>query len=149
MPIRSLRQRAGEETLGTASVGVVLKFETSVLPAPLAQKNTAFSRLMARLDASAEHKEGIASAREWVADDLLANEGKTVRTLRLKKGLNQTQLAELLGTTQAQVARIEKGNVDLQRSTCKRLREVLGVSADELDEMLDRQEKIYQAKAIK
>ncbi|WP_164747875.1 helix-turn-helix domain-containing protein [Pseudomonas koreensis] len=149
MPIGSLKQRAGEETWGTASAGVVLKFETSVLPAPLAQKNTAFSRLMARLENSPEHKEGIASAREWLADDVMGDEGKTVRRLRLKKGLNQTQLAELLGTTQAQVARIEKGNVDLHRSTCKRLREVLGVSADELDEMLDLQEKIYQAKAKK
>jgi len=148
MPITSLRPKGGE-TVGTASVGVVLQFETSVLPVPLAQKNTAFSRLMARLEGSVEHKEGIAGARSWLADDLLVDEGKTVRTLRLKKGLNQTQLAELLGTTQAQVARIEKGNVDLQRSTCKRLREVLGVSADELDEMLDRQEKIYQAKAKK
>jgi ribosome-binding protein aMBF1 (putative translation factor) len=144
-----LRQTAGEETLGTANVGVVLKFEASILAPPLAQKNTAFSRLMSRLETSAEHKDGIASAREWMADDILADEGKTVRTLRLKKNLSQTQLADLLGTTQAQVARIEKGNVDLQRSTCKRLREVLGVSAGELDEMLDRQEQIFQSKAKK
>lgn len=149
MPIRSLRRTAGEQTAGTASVGVVLKFETSILPAPLAKKNTAFSRLMARLETSTEHKDGIASARAWLVDDVLADEGETVRTLRLKKNLSQTQLAELLETTQAQVARIEKGNVDLQRSTCKRLREVLGVSSGELDEMLDRQEQIFQAKAKK
>lgn len=73
------------------------------------------------METSAEHRDGIASAREWMADDILADEGKTVRTLRLQKNLSQTQLADLLGTTQAQVARIEKGNVDLQRSTCKRL----------------------------
>jgi len=104
---------------------------------------------MARLETSTEHKDGIASARAWLVDDVLADEGETVRTLRLKKNLSQTQLAELLETTQAQVARIEKGNVDLQRSTCKRLREVLGVSSGELDEMLDRQEQIFQAKAKK
>lgn len=104
---------------------------------------------MARLDSSKEHSAGMAEARAWMADEVLADEGETIRTLRLKKNLSQTQLAELLGTTQAQVARIEKGNVDPQRSTCKRLREVLGVSADTLDEMMDRQEKIYQTKAGK
>jgi len=84
-----------------------------------------------------------------MAEKVLAEEGDTIRTLRLKMNLSQTQLAEKLGTTQAQVARIEKGNVDPQRSTCKRLREVLGISADVLDEMMDRQEKIYQTKAEK
>jgi len=101
---------------------------------------------MARLESSEVHSQGLSQAREWIANDILADEGDTVRTLRLRKNLSQKQLADLLGTTQAQVARIEKGNVDLHRSTCKRLRDVLGVSADTLEEMLDRQETIYSGK---
>jgi ribosome-binding protein aMBF1 (putative translation factor) len=142
-------QTAGGKSSGTANSRIVVSIETAVLPMPLAKKNTAFAALMSRLDSSDEHRQGMAEARSWVASEVLADEGDTVRTLRLKKNLNQTQLAELLGTTQAQVARIEKGNVDLQRSTCKKLREVLGVSSDALEEMLDRQEKIYQVKAKK
>lgn len=149
MPIRSSKLTAGEKALGTASRNVVVKIETAILPVPLAQKNKAFTALMARLESSKEHSAGLAESRMWMADEILADEGETIRTLRLKKNLSQTQLAELLGTTQAQVARIEKGNVDPQRSTCKKLREVLGVSADTLDEMMDRQEKIYQTKARK
>lgn len=148
MPIKSLRQTAGE-TLGTARRNVVVQIETAILPVPLAKKNTAFSKLMARLESSEEHSQGLSEARQWIANDLLADEGDTVRTLRLRKNLSQKQFADLLGTTQAQVARIEKGNVDLHRSTCKRLREVLGVSADTLEEMLDRQETIYSRKAQK
>lgn len=91
----------------------------------------------------------MAEARAWVAEGVLTEEGDTLRTLRLKRNLNQTQFAALLGTTQAQVARLEKGNTDPQRSTCKKLREVLGISADQLEEILDRQEKAYQMKAKK
>jgi len=128
---------------------VVVKIETAILPVPLAQKNQAFAALMSRLESNEQHRVGLAEARHWMAEKVLAEEGDTIRTLRLKMNLSQTQLAEKLGTTQAQVARIEKGNVDPQRSTCKRLREVLGISADVLDEMMDRQEKIYQTKAEK
>lgn len=91
----------------------------------------------------------MAEARSWLANEVLVEEGDTLRTLRLRKNLNQTQLAALLGTTQAQVARLEKGNTDPLRSTCKKLREVFEISADQLEEILDRQEKAYQQKAKK
>lgn len=128
---------------------MVVRFETAVMPIPLAQKNTAFSKLVARLESREEHKQGMAEARSWFAEKVLSDEGDTIRTLRLKKGMNQTKFAEVLGTTQAHVARLEKGNTDPQRSTCKRLREVLGISADMLEEIMDRQERAYSAKAKK
>lgn len=144
----ALKQTVGDAS-GTVNRGVVIRIETAVLPIPLAKKNTAFSKLMARLDSSEEHRSGMAEARNWMADKILADEGDTIRTLRLKKGLSQTQFAGLLGTTQAQVARLEKGNTDPQRSTCKKLREVLEISADKLEEIMDRQEKAYELKAKK
>jgi len=142
----ALKQTGGSAS-GTAARAVVVRIEKAVLPIPLSQKNSAFAKLIARLDSSDVHKAGMAEARSWVADSVLVDEGDTVRTLRLKKGLNQTQFAALLGTTQAHVARLEKGNTDPQRSTCKRMREVLGISADKLDEIMDRQEKAYALKA--
>jgi len=146
-----LKETAGNSVRASGSIssGVVLRFETAVLPVPLAVKNTAFTKLLAKLESNDEHRSGMAEARSWVADNVLAEEGDTLRTLRLKMNLNQTQMAGLLGTTQAQVARLEKGNTDPQRSTCKKLREVLGITADQLEEILDRQEKAYELKAKK
>jgi ribosome-binding protein aMBF1 (putative translation factor) len=147
-PTTASKQTVGDSS-GTVNRGVVIRIETAVLPIPLAKKNTAFSKLMARLDSSEEHRSGMAEARNWMAEKVLGDEGDTIRTLRLKKGLSQTQFAGLLGTTQAQVARLEKGNTDPQRSTCKKLREVLEISADKLEEIMDRQEKAYELKAKK
>lgn len=84
-----------------------------------------------------------------MATNFYADEGETIKSIRLKKGWSQQRFAEMLKTTQAQVARIEKGNIDPQRSTCKRLREILEISSDYLDELMDRQEKIYKSRTEK
>jgi hypothetical protein len=61
------KQTVGDST-GTVNRGVVIRIETAVLPIPLAKKNTAFSKLMARLDSSEEHRSGMAEARNWMAE---------------------------------------------------------------------------------
>lgn len=45
---------------------------------------------------------------------------------RQAAGLTQTELAAALGTSQAQVARLESGNADAKLSTISRLAAVLG-----------------------
>lgn len=45
---------------------------------------------------------------------------------RQAAGLTQTELAAALGTSQAQVARLESGNADAKLSTVSRLAAVLG-----------------------
>jgi transcriptional regulator with XRE-family HTH domain len=45
---------------------------------------------------------------------------------RLAAGITQTELAAALGTSQAQVARLESGNADAKLSTISRLAAVLG-----------------------
>ena len=45
---------------------------------------------------------------------------------RQAAGLTQTQVAAALGTSQAQVARLESGNADAKLSTISRLAAVLG-----------------------
>ena len=52
----------------------------------------------------------------------------SLRRLRLMAGLSQEQLAERMGTSQAQIARMESGRQDLQISTVRRLAEALGVN---------------------
>lgn len=126
--------------------GAVVHLEFSVKPTPLSQKNNRFKGLLDRINNDTDLLSDLQDARAWVADTLLNPEGETIRSLRLKKGWSQQDFADRLSTTQAQVARIEKGNTDPRRSTCKKIREVLGITAEKLDEIMERQERIYESR---
>lgn len=75
-------------------------------------------------------------ARRWIADTVLAGKPVTMRTLRLRKGLSQAQLAQAIGTQQPHVARIERGQADPQLDTCRRIARALGVDLNALDQAL-------------
>lgn len=70
-------------------------------------------------------KAALEDARRWAADTFYSNE-KSLRAIRLKKGLSQARLAALVGTTQAHIARIESGDTDVQVGTLVRLAKALG-----------------------
>lgn len=139
----------GETLTGVPLTGVILQFTSSFPPVPLSKKNSAFTGLLARIEADDSLSEELGKARAWVADEFYDEEGETIRSLRLKNGWSQQRFSELLGTTQAQVARLEKGNIDPHRSTCKRLRQVLNISAEKLEEMMDRQERLFESRMTK
>jgi ribosome-binding protein aMBF1 (putative translation factor) len=103
--------------------------------------------MVARWEGNVKRRIAIEEARGWVADTFHAEDGDTVRTLRLRKGWSQIQLAKGLGTSQSHVARIERGTENLAIETCRRLCGVLGIDMNTLDESLRRQEVIAQAKA--
>jgi transcriptional regulator with XRE-family HTH domain len=84
--------------------------------------------------------------RRWVADTFHCDDGETVRTLRLRKGWSQSQLAKMLGTSQSHVARIERGTENLTIETCRKLSATLDIDLNTLDLALKRQEAIAQAK---
>ncbi len=77
-------------------------------------------------------KQRMESARAELAAELLANEDHSFATLRLSRGLSQTQLAELIGTSQPHIAKIEAGKVNLLFATAVKIAEALGVSVDTL-----------------
>ena len=61
--------------------------------------------------------------------DAALNQHELLRALAAERqaaGLTQTELAAALGTSQAQVARLESGNADAKLSTISRLAAVLG-----------------------
>lgn len=80
---------------------------------------------IASLEASGEGA-ALAEARQEVSKWL--DTKPTLRTYRLRAGFSQQQLAEKLGTSQSQVARMESGKQDLQLSTMKKLAIALGIT---------------------
>jgi DNA-binding transcriptional regulator YiaG len=81
--------------------------------------------LVAEIEADPEMQAGLEDARRELAHDVYGDEA-TLASLRLRAGLSQTRLARLLGTSQAQISRMESGG-DLQASTMLRLSNVLHV----------------------
>lgn len=86
---------------------------------------------MRRLDADPDRGAAVARARQRVGR-VLAQTGEArmgLAALRLQAGLSQHQLAERIGTQQANISRWETSDVDLQVSSIHKLARVFGVSA--------------------
>jgi ribosome-binding protein aMBF1 (putative translation factor) len=94
-----------------------------------------------------KRRAALKDARSWIADTFHADDGATVRTLRLRKGWSQMQLAQKLKTSQSHIARIERGTENIAIDTCRRLCRALNVDLNTLDEALQKQESIAIKKA--
>lgn len=60
--------------------------------------------------------------------------GLNLKIARIKKGLTQKQLAEIVGTSPATINKAEKGKIDIRIGTLKKISKALGVSISELIE---------------
>lgn len=58
--------------------------------------------------------------------------GENVRAARQARGWTQEELAHRTGLASVQISRIERGRREVRITTLVRLRDALGVSADEL-----------------
>ncbi len=136
------------EATSKASQCVVFRFDdhaTRGIETP--PNHVAVGDMVAKWEKGDQRRAAIEEARGWVADTFYAEDGDTVRTLRLRKGWSQVQLAKELGTSQSHVARIERGTENLAIDTCRRLCRALGSDLNTLDQALRKQEGIAQAKA--
>ena len=61
--------------------------------------------------------------------------GKKIKNLRVKKGLTQEKLAELIGISQRSLSGIEIGENFLTAETLDKILNVLNITADELFEV--------------
>lgn len=109
-------------------------------------KHRRISEITADWARDEQRRQALEDARRWVADTFHGQEGDTVRTLRLRKGWSQSQLAEAISSSQSHIARIERGTENLAVQTCRRLCHALGIDMNTLDQALRRQEAITQAK---
>ena len=103
---------------------------------PVPEGYTTIDDIVADFERDPALREELLDARRWVADTVLAGQPVTLRTLRLRRGFSQAQLAEAIGTQQPHIARIERGQADLRLDTCRRIAHVLGVDLNTLDQAL-------------
>ncbi len=116
---------------GTAECKVIYA-EFAVPPKPSAIADALdIDDLVAELEQDPENAKAIAKGRQWVAESFYADRS-SVAALRLRKGWSQAELARRAETSQPYIARLERGLVDPQVSTVKKLAQALGVPVAEL-----------------
>lgn len=132
----------------TCANQVVVSISPSSQPVTPPENYCTVADLMAELDQIEGIDEERAKARAWVADTFYAEEGDTVRTLRLRRGWSQAQLAEKLRTSQPHIVRLETRPTDqITFSTCRRLCEVFGIDMNALGAMLQHQNTVLAGRA--
>lgn len=101
---------------------------------PMPEGCIEFDSLVEEFEQDPAKADLIADARKWLAAlDPVLQTDPDLRMLRLRRGLSQTALARLIGTSQSHVARIESGSIDPGLGTCRRLATALDVDLNELN----------------
>jgi ribosome-binding protein aMBF1 (putative translation factor) len=98
---------------------------------------------VSEFEASPEGSARMKAARERIRKRLKI-EANTLKGLRLKAGLSQVQLAQLIGSKQPHVARMESGSGAMVIETCRKLAEALGVDMNTLDQALRLSQKQHK-----
>lgn len=111
-------------------------FSIKVERSNLYRKHSSFEALIKGLEENEELGRELKKARAWVGSELFGTSQDSIKSIRLAKGLSQTQLATALKTSQSHIARIESGHVDIAFSTFDKLCEVLEVEPNKLHEIL-------------
>lgn len=120
---------------GTAECKVIYA-EFAVPPKPSAIRGALdIDDLVAELEQGPENAKAIAKGRQWVADTFYKGHS-SVAALRLRKGWSQAELARRAETSQPYIARLERGQVDPQVSTVRKLAHALAVPIAELVEAI-------------
>ncbi|WP_165493852.1 helix-turn-helix transcriptional regulator [Azotobacter chroococcum] len=127
----------------------IATFEISISSSSLSKKHTAFDALMMELETDPANAKELAEAGAWVADNFYKDDGETLKTARLRKGLSQKQLAALIGTSQPHIANLESGRVEPNISTAQKLCKVLNLRFGDIPAILERQKFLNSQKGRK
>lgn len=149
-PTKSYEQTVGDYEAADKATSTprcpVFDFQVyAASPPPPPANHGTVRELIDEWEQDAEGRAAMEDARRWVRDTFYAEDGDTVRTLRLKKGWSQARLAEAIKSSQSHVARIERGTQNVTIETCRKLAAALEIDMNELDQALNRQEAITQA----
>lgn len=112
----------------------VLSIVERVVHAPLPAGYREIDDVVRARESNPRHASALARARQRLATHVEDGAQKTtVASLRLKAGLSQAKIAELLGNSQSSYSLIESGRrADIFLSTFNKLTEIFQVSRDEL-----------------
>jgi DNA-binding XRE family transcriptional regulator len=110
----------------------VLAIVDSIVYAPLPDGYREINDVISTHERDVGRAAALARARQRLSERVDAAQKPTVAVLRLKAGLSQAKIAELLGNSQSSYSLIESGRRDILHSTFEKLTEILHVSRDEL-----------------
>ncbi len=117
---------------GTRPDNVIAIIERIVF-APLPQGYREIDDVIRNSEQNSRRAEALARARQRLAAQIEdATQQSTIASLRLRVGLSQAKVAELLGNSQSSYSLIESGRRDIYHSTFEKLIEIFHVSRDEL-----------------
>jgi len=85
-------------------------------------------------------KSDLHDARKLVADVLYEGQSDSLKTLRLRAGFSQAQLAEIIGMKQPNVCEFEAGKRRPNIDTLKRLADALGTTTDAILKSINQSE---------
>ena len=72
---------------------------------------------------------------------------KNLKAIRLQKRVSQVKLAEMAGTTQGTISKIEKGDMNVTLSVIEKVAQALGVTPVELFGLQETQQRALMALA--
>lgn len=94
--------------------------------------------LLAEFEATPKGAKAVAKGRQWVGKTFYGD-GASLAALRLQHGWSQAELARQMGTSQSYIGRLEKGGIDPQLSTVRKIAQVLGVPVTTLVDALTQE----------
>ena len=117
----------------------VLAIVERVVHAPLPTGYREIDDIVRTRENNPRHAAALARARQRLATHVEDKAQKTtIASLRLKVGLSQAKIAELLGNSQSSYSLIESGRrADILHSTFEKLAAIFRVSRDELADALE------------
>lgn len=134
-------QRRTDRAMGLAGASNVLEFVAfleQVHQAALPRNTVDIDELVAEFERDDEGRQSIADGRRWVAERHYSEGPPSLQALRLRLGLSQAQLANVIGTSQPHIARLESGQANAKLATLRRLADVLRVDMNTIDAAMRR-----------
>lgn len=105
----------------------IYKFEAK-LPVSVELQNTIpIDDLIAEFEQDEVMAQSLAEARVVLANEVFTENSGNLSNLRLQSGFSQSQLAELVGTSQSHIARIEAGKSDPGTETIGKIARALNI----------------------
>jgi DNA-binding XRE family transcriptional regulator len=99
-------------------------------------------QVIARSESTPFRAERLRQARKRLAQRLYG-EDLTLKSLRMRAGLSQAKVAEMIGTSQSHIARVESGSDALMIDTCRKLCHALNVDMNTLDKALTNSQHLF------